>query len=106
MLWRLISSILVVLVIIPSLLGAHDFSPLGNTPGSGSQSPCDTNQCDPRTPECPNCVSLEDSIDPFIHEDTEIYQLKAVSPLIPIALEVLLDQGVVKSIFRPPTSIL
>ena len=106
MLWRLISSILAVLVIIPSLIGAHDFSLLGNTLGSGSQTPYDTNQCDPRTPECPNCVSLDDSIDSFIHEDTEIYQLKAVSPSIPIALVVPLDQGVVKSIFRPPKSIL
>ena len=106
MLWRLISTMLVVLVIIPSLLGAHDFSALGNTLGSGSQSPCDTNQRDPRAPECPSCVSLEDSIDPFLHEDTETYQLKAVSPLIPIATEVLLDQGFVRSIFRPPISIL
>jgi hypothetical protein len=106
MLWRLINGILVVLVIIPSLLGAHDFSPLGNIPDSGSQGPWGTNQRDPGTPECPNCVSLEDSIDPFLHEDAGTYQLKAVSPLIPIALEVLLDQGFVRSIFRPPASIL
>ena len=75
--WRLSSSILVVLVIISSLLGAHDFSPLGNILGPGSQSPCDTDQRDPRTPECPNCVSWEDSTDPFLHEDTDTYQLKA-----------------------------
>ncbi len=29
------------------------------------------------TPECPNCVSIEDSIDPFLPEDPETYQLMA-----------------------------
>ena len=105
MLWRLISPILVVLVILPSLLGAHDFSRLGKNPVSGSQSPCDTGPCGPLMPECSHGLSFEE-IDPFLHEDMETYQLKVVSPLIPIAPEVLLDQGVVRSIFRPPTSIL
>ncbi len=104
--WALISSILVVFIIIPSLLGAHDLSPFGNILGPGPQSPFDKNQHDSRMPECPNCVSWEDSTDPFLHEDTEIYLLRAVSPSSPIAPVVLLDQGFVRSIFRPPTSIL
>jgi hypothetical protein len=97
---------LVVLVIISSLLGAHEFSPLWNIHDSGSQSPCDTNQRDQGKPECPKCVSLEDPNDPFLHEGTETYQLKVVSPLIPIGPEALFDQGFVRSIFRPPASIL
>jgi len=105
MLWRLISSILVVFVIIPSLLGAHDFSPLGNIPGSGSQSPCDTCPIGPLMPECSHGLSFEE-IDPFLHEGTESYQPKTLSSLILIAFEAFLDQGFVRSIFRPPTSIL
>jgi hypothetical protein len=105
MLWRLISTTLVVLVILPSLLGAHEFSPLGNTPGSGPQSPRDTGPRGPLMPECSYGLSFEE-IDPFLHEDTGTYQVKVVSPLIPIPPEAFLDQGFVRSIFRPPTSIL
>jgi hypothetical protein len=104
--WRLIINTMVVLVIIPSLLGVHDFSPLGNILYPGSQSPYDTKHRDSRMPECPNCISLEDSIDPFLYEYTETYQLNAGSPLISIAPHVLIDQGFVTSIFRPPASIL
>ena len=104
--WKLISSILVVLVIIPSLLRAHDFSLFGNILCSRSQSSCDTSQCDSQIPECPNCVSMEDSIDPFLPEDTNIYQKEVVSALILLTPEGLLDQGFVRSIFHPPTSIL
>ena len=103
---RLIIIIQIVLVIFPSLLGAHDFSAVGNILGFGSQIPCDANQSDPRMPECPNCISLEDPGDPFLHEDTETYQLKVFLPLIPIAPDTLPDQGYVQSIFRPPASIL
>jgi hypothetical protein len=103
---KLIITIQVVLVIIPSLLWANDLSSLGNILGPGSQIPCGANQSDPGMPECPNCVSLDDTVDPFLHEYTETYQFKTVSLSIPIAPEVLLDQGYVRSIFRPPTSIL
>ncbi len=104
--FRFISSILVAVVIIPCLLGAHDFSPLGNILASESKSPCETNQRDPGKPECPNCISFEDSTDPFLYEHTETCQVKVVSPLIPVDPEALFDQGFVRSIFRPPSSIL
>jgi len=103
---RTINICLFILVFMPSLLGAHDFSPLGNIRGPESQCPRDTNQRETRTPECPSCVFLEeDSIDPFLHEDTESCQLKSVSPLIPTAAGALLNQGFVRSIFRPPAPI-
>jgi hypothetical protein len=105
MLWRLLSTILVVLVIIPSLLGAHDFSRLGENPVSGSQSPCDTSPCGPLMPERSHGLSFEE-IDPYLYEGTEPYQPKTLSSLILIAPEAFLDQGFVRSIFRPPTSIL
>jgi hypothetical protein len=105
MLWRLISTILVVLVIIPSFLGAHDFSQLGKDPVSGSQGPCDTGSNGPLMPECSHGQSFEE-IDPFLHEGTEPFQPKTLSSLILIAPEAFLDQGFVRSIFRPPTSIL
>ena len=100
------TSTLVVLVIISSFLGSPGFSPLGNILGRGSHSPWDRDQRDPRAPECFNCVSLEDSIDLFLHEDIEAFLLKAVSPFIPMPPDVLVDQGFVTSIFRPPASIL
>jgi hypothetical protein len=56
-------------------------------------------------PECSHGLSFEE-IDPFLHEGTEPYQPKNLSSLILIAPEALLDQGFVRSIFRPPTSIL
>ena len=105
MLWRLISTILVVLVILPPLLGAHDFSRLGKNPVSGSQSPCDTGSSGPLMPECSHGQFFEE-IDPFLHEGTEPFQPKALSSLILIAPDALLDQGFVRSIFRPPTAIL
>jgi hypothetical protein len=105
MLWRLISSILIVLVIIPSLLGAHEFFPLENFPGSASQGPSDTDPSGPLMPECSHGPSFEEN-DPYLYEGTEPYQPKTLSSFITIPPEVLLDQGFVRSIFRPPTSIL
>jgi len=105
MLRKAINILLLALVILPSLLGAHDFSQLGNIPGSRSQSPCDTCPIDPLMPECSHGLSFEE-IDPFLHEVTESYNPKTLSSLILIASEAFLDQGFVRSIFRPPTSIL
>ncbi len=93
------------LIILPSLPGAHDFFCFEN-PRSAHQEPIDHSQRDPRVPECPHGISLEDCIDPFIHDNIETDPSNAVTSFFSIAPDLLFDQGVVRSIFRPPASIL
>jgi hypothetical protein len=102
---KIINTCLLILVFLSSLSGAHDFSQLGNNPGSGSQAHCNTEQCNPCIPESPYCPYFED-IDPFLHQEMEPCQPRAVSLSLPVAPEALFDQGFVRSIYRPPTPFL
>jgi hypothetical protein len=84
------------LVFLSFLSGAHDFPGLGN----GHV---------PRgllVPECSSCACSEEDIDPFTGEGIEPFQPKPISLSFQILPEILVDQGVVRSIFRPPTFIL
>ena len=106
MLRRMTIILLIFATLLPPLLGIHDFSALRNILGPNTQIPCNATQRDPQTPDCPNCVSLEESFDPFLYEYMEASQVKVFTPSIPLVPQVLLDQGYVQSIFRPPASIL
>ncbi len=83
------------LVFLSFLAGAHDFSLLGN----------DHIAHGPLAPECSSCESFEEDSDLFIREGIEPFQPDTISLLSPILSKVLVDQGFVRSIFHPPTSI-
>jgi hypothetical protein len=69
------------------------------------QKPCDMDHCNPRMPNCPLCPS-SNSINPSLCQEGEAYLPPLTSSDILVSAETLFDQGVMRSVFRPPKSIL
>jgi hypothetical protein len=68
------------------------------------QKPCDMDHCNPQTPKCPLCPS-SNSIKSSLYQESEVYLPPLTSSGILVSTETLSDQGVMRSIFRPPKSI-
>jgi hypothetical protein len=70
------------------------------------EKPCDMDHCNPYMPKCPLCPS-PGSVAQFLNtEGAGAYLPTPTSSFIVITSGILSDQGVVKSIFHPPLSIL
>jgi hypothetical protein len=97
------------LVLLPFFTGASSFPQLANNDLS-FQKPCDMDHCDmdncnPDIPKCPLCPSSGSFIQLFRQEMAD-YLPTPTSSFILLTLGTLSDQGVVRAIFHPPTSIL
>jgi hypothetical protein len=68
------------------------------------QKPCDMDHCNPNMPKCPLCPSSS-SINLYLNHAAEAYLPTLTSSLILVSVDTLSDQGFVKSIFHPPTSL-
>jgi len=68
------------------------------------QKPCDMDGCNPNMPKCPLCPSSS-STNLYLHQEITAYPPTLTSSLILVCVDTLSDQGFVKSIFRPPTSL-
>jgi hypothetical protein len=64
----------------------------------------DTNHCTNRSPVCPLCPT-SGSFVPYLSSEVS-YPPTLPSSFIVLSINTLSDQGVVKVIFRPPTSVL
>ena len=65
----------------------------------------DMDHCNPLLPKCPLCPTAN-SVNPYLIQGAEAYLPPLISFFISIPIDPLSDQGVVKSIFHPPTALL
>jgi hypothetical protein len=97
-------------LLLPVFTGGFSFfSPINNDPPS-FQKPCNMDDCDmdhcnPYLPKCPLCPSSNSFIQLFRQEVAD-YLPTPTSSFILFTLGTLSDQGFVRAIFHPPTSIL
>jgi hypothetical protein len=113
---KVINLLLSILLSIPLIAGAFASSDLANAllsplePCSKNhytevslEKPCDMDHCNPLTPKCPLCPSAN-SINPYLSQEGGAYLPPPASSIVLITPETLSDQGVIRSVFRPPTS--
>jgi hypothetical protein len=110
MLRKFINSFVSILLLLPVFTGAStSFAPIDHDPPS-FQKPCDMDDCDmddcnPNMPKCPLCPSSNSFVQLFGQELAD-YLPTPTSSFIVLTLGTLSDQGFVRRIFHPPTSIL
>jgi len=68
---------------------------------AGYQKTCGMDSCSPNLPRCPLCPS-SNSIHPYIPQETRVNLEIPVFSFIFVRSDTLSDQGVPRSIFRPP----
>jgi len=68
------------------------------------QKPCDMDDCNPNMPKCPLCPSFSFP-NLYLYHESAPYLPTLSSSFIFLNIDTLSDQGVVKTIFHPPTSI-
>jgi hypothetical protein len=91
-----------ILLLLPLFTGVVGFSqPINKSPAS-FQKTCDMDDCNPYMPKCPLCPSSNSTIQLF-HQEAAAYLPTPISSFILISVSALSDQGVVKTIFHPPT---
>ena len=116
MLKKIVNLLLSVLLSIPLIVGAFAPSDAANALLSlpeicprnqytevSFEKPCDMDHCNPLTPKCPLCPSAN-SINPYLYQEGGAYLPPLASSLVLISPGTLSDQGVIRSVFRPPTS--
>jgi len=104
MLKKIINIFISILLLLPLYTGTFGFSSLGNNSPPSFQKPCDMDHCTPYMPKCPLCPS-SGSINLYLHYEVGNYLPVLASSFILSYASTLSDQGVIKAIFRPPTSI-
>jgi hypothetical protein len=73
--------------------------------GPGFKKPCDMDHCESNLPKCSLCSS-PGSTGPYLGQKIVEYPPPRNPSFVLVCLNTLSDQGFIKSIFRPPTSIL
>ena len=105
MLKKVLIVIISIHLLLPLFTGVSGFStPISNSPPS-FQKTCDMDHCYPNLPKCPLCPSSSPIVQ-YFYSDTGDFLPPLNSSFILISIDILSDQGFVKSIFHPPTSIL
>ena len=77
----------------------------GKTSGPGFKKPCDMDHCKPNLPKCPLCSSPGSAV-PYLGQGALNYLPPLNCSFVLVCFDTLSDQGFIRSIFRPPTSIL
>lgn len=102
-------NIFVSILLLQSLLvGSAVFSQPIDQSSTSFQKPCDMDHCDmdhssPNTPKCSLCPSFNSFV-PYLSSEVRIDLPASPSSFILVSINTLSDQGVVKTIFHPPTS--
>ena len=112
MLRKLINILISILLVVPLLVGMPSSFGLPNDSDSQvrfqkpcEMDPCDMDHCSPRMPKCPLCPT-SGSFAPYLHDVNGTLLPIPTSSFIFVNIDTLSDQGVVKAIFHPPTSVL
>jgi hypothetical protein len=77
----------------------------GKASGTGFKKPCDMDHCKPNLPKCPLCSSPGSAV-PYLGQGALNYLPPLNCSFVLVCFDTLSDQGFIRSIFRPPTSIL
>src|SRR4030043_1226615 len=104
MLSKALNIFMSILLLLPLLIGEVGFFQMVNNDPPSFQKPCDMDHCNPYMPKCPLCPSSS-FMRLYLPNGTRIYAPTLTSLFYPISADTLSDQGYVKSIFHPPTSI-
>ena len=101
---RIINVFISISLMLSLFSGVAAFPQVVNNNLSSFQKPCNMDDCNPNMPKCPLCPSSSSTIQ-FFHQEAAAYLPTPISSFILISVSTLSDQGVVKAIFHPPTSI-
>jgi hypothetical protein len=93
-----------VLLLLPHFAGGTGLFQAASDASPSFQKTCDMTDCNPYMPKCPLCPSFGSISLYFLHESAA-YLPPPVSSFVFVSTHTLSDQGVVKTIFRPPTSL-
>jgi len=102
MLKKALNIFISILLLLPLLTGGAGFSQMISADPPSFQKACDMDDCNPYMPKCPLCPSSNSTIQLF-HQEAAAYLPTPISSFILISVSTLSDQGVVKTIFHPPT---
>jgi hypothetical protein len=102
MLKRSINILISISLVLPLFSGIAVFPQAVNNHPSSFQKPCNMDDCNPNMPKCPLCPSFS-SINLYLNNEVGAYLPILDSSLVLVCVEILFDQGFVKSIFHPPT---
>ena len=110
MLRKIVHVFISILLLLPLLTGMPGFGQFANNYLPSFQKTCDMDDCDmdncnPHMPKCPLCPSSNSFIQLFRQEVAD-YLPTPTSSFILFTSGILSDQGFVRAIFHPPTSIL
>src|SRR4030042_1040127 len=104
MLSKALNIFMSILLLLPLLIGEVGFFQMVNNDPPSFQKPCDMDHCNPYMPKCPLCLSLSSS-NLYLHHEAGAYLPIPTSSFILLSVSTFSDQGVVKTIFHPPTAI-
>jgi len=93
-----------VILLLPFLSGTVGLQQTVKDGIHSFQKPCDMDDCNPNMPKCPLCPS-SGYTNLYLHDEAGAYVPTPTSSFILLNVSTLSDQGVVKAIFHPPTSI-
>jgi hypothetical protein len=93
-----------ILLLLPLVTGQVGFFQAVSHASPSFQKACDMDDCNPNMPKCPLCPSFN-STNLYLNYESESYLPILSSSHIFLSIETLSDQGVVKTIFHPPTSL-
>jgi hypothetical protein len=96
--------IISILLMLPLLTGAEEFPQTVGSSVPAFQDLCHTDQCNPKMPKCPLCPSAG-STNLYFYHGLESYLPLFTYSLATVDFDSLSDQGFVRAIFHPPTTL-
>jgi len=93
-----------ILLLLPLFIGEVGFFQAVSHASPSFQKTCDMDDCNPNMPKCPLCPSFS-SINLYLSHEPAAYLPTPVFSFILLSVSTLSDQGFVKAIFHPPTTI-
>src|SRR4030042_2220081 len=104
MLKKVLNTLFSILLLLPLFTGEAGFFQEVSNASPSFQKPCDMDDCHPGMPKCPLCPS-SGSISLYFFHEFALYLPPSSSSFIFLSTDTLWDQGVVRTIFRPPISL-
>jgi hypothetical protein len=104
MLKKCLNIFIAILLLLPLFAGETEFFRAASHASPSFQKTCDMDDCNPNMPKCPLCPSFRSTNLYLFHESVSYFPLLS-SSLILLSMDTMSDQGVVRTIFRPPTSL-
>jgi hypothetical protein len=104
MLRKILNIFISLLLLLPLFAGDVGFFQAVSHASPSFQKTCDMDDCNPNMPKCPLCPSFS-STNLYLYHQAAPYLPTPSSSFIFLSMDTLSDQGVIRTIFHPPTSI-